>query len=490
VSTAEVVVGAIILLLVAGIVAGLVITAATQRGELFTIPPKHQAGQGLPRELAVARQLLPSTSADGTWRLDEDSLRLPAPDDDPPIYSARYVSSGPDHPSVVVKIYDLDSPERARRFFQARRPAGAPAARDVLAAVTAQASLGMADFVGPTSVGFWSGRYYTELDYTNLPRADRAEIMSLAATLSSRQLRFGPGRVALAGERPTTLPAAATTEVPAGHALLPVVGQPRWRPPAQIRVFGPANLYEKIDGRAALYHSFGFVRLTFATYRHASRPQLYVDCYLYDMGQPENAFGIFKAEQPDQAEPAEVGRQGYRAASSIFFWKGSYYVQLLTAGTERAYERFVPALAEAIAARIDDDGSKLWADAILPDRDRVPGSFTFQKSDAFNLEFLTRLYMAEYSAGGQTWTTFVHRAASPAAAQALLGQYADYLERYGKLLDRQRRSDGQMVAGQVGGYYDVVFCKGRYFGGINGATAEALARRRALAFMSYLRSQD
>jgi hypothetical protein len=304
--------------------------------------------------------------------------------------------------------------------------------------------------------------------------------VGLAESLAGRQLAYGPAPegAAVEARRPTSHKAAPRE----GESVLPAVGEPQWERPERVRVFGPANLYEKIDGRAGLYLAFGFLKLTFGTYRRAAAPGVYVDCYVYDMGELENAFGIFKAEQSADAQAVAIGREGYGAEGSLFFWKGSCYVQLLTPGPDEVYREFVAALAQALAGTIPDEGRKLWADALLPEKNRVRGSLAFWKRDAFNLEFLGDVYSAEYEADGKRWTMFVHRAASEAEANGLVGQYAGYLGKYGEALVRQP----DQAVGHVGGRYDAVFSQGRYFGGASGcedrtvAEAEAAALREAL----------
>ena len=471
VSPAEKAIGAFLLILVGAIVVCVVVTARRAAAPLFVVPVEDEAASAPSRAQVLAAQLLPSGSEDGRWRLAGPSVKAETQGAGVSV-SAEYEQGGDANRRAAVWIREAPDPSGAQEFFAAHRPPEAEAGEGVPTSAGPH-RLGMGRFIAPDRVGFWSGCYYTEVRWSGGAGQDASAYVGLAEALAGRQLAYGPaaeGATGAAG-RPASRKAAPQE----GESLLPAVAEPLWEGPDHVRVFGPATLYEKIDGRAGLYLAFGFVKLTFGTYRRAGQPGVYVDCYVYDMGELENAFGIFKAEQSSDAEAVAIGREGYGAEGSVFFWKGTCYVQLLAAGSEDVYRDFVGALAQAAARTIADDGRKLWADALLPEKNRVRGSLAFLKRDAFNLEFLGDVYTAEYEADTKRWTLFVHRAASEAAARALVEEYAGYLGKYGEAADRQ----SDWALGRVGGRYDAVFSRGRYFGGANGCQDQSVAGAEA-----------
>jgi hypothetical protein len=245
--------------------------------------------------------------------------------------------------------------------------------------------------------------------------------------------------------------------------------------PGQIRRFNADTLYEKIDGKAQLYLSYNFAQLLFATYAAGEAP---LDVYVYDMGQADNAFGIYKAEEGENAEPVEIGRGGYASGDSIFFWKGKNYVNILAGGDEGGHgaeggpsqlRQAAVKLASAIADRLQDAGQSLWAEQILPAAGRVPGSFEFRKSDAFGLDFLNDVFSAQYKVDGKELTVFITRQPAPQQAQDVLRKYEAFGARYGKILGTQDVAGATLVTIQSSGTYDVVFAKGSYCGGVAAA---------------------
>src|SRR5262249_56817143 len=175
--------------------------------------------------------------------------------------------------------------------------------------------------------------------------------------------------------------------------------------------------------------------------------------------------GIYQTERSGHPEPAKIGKEGYRTKGGLFFIKGKAYVQLIAAeGGKISDEQFMQ-LAEAVAGSIKDEGGGNWAEAVLPKKDQVAGSFSYQPKNAFNLDFLSDVFAAEYEAGGAHMTLFVHRAADAAAAARVFEQYAEYVPKQGKIVEKKATDGGETLIADFGGEDDIIFHKGRYVGG-------------------------
>lgn len=275
--------------------------------------------------------------------------------------------------------------------------------------------------------------------------------------------------------------AAVNQAKPKADGPLPKLQEADLSGPDTIRRFNADTLYEKIDGKAQLYLSYNFAELLFTTYTAGASS---IDVYVYDMSQADNAFGIYKAEEGENAEAVEVGRGGYASGASIFFWKGKHYVNILAGGEEGHGESASPSgsrelamkLAGAIAAQLPDAGQNLWAEQILPQADRTAGSFEFRKSDAFGLDFLKDVFSAQYKVGGKDLTLFVLRQPSQEKAEEILKQYEAFAGKYGKILGREDVAGAKVLLIESSGTYDVVFLKDKYFGGATAADDRDLAK--------------
>jgi hypothetical protein len=259
-----------------------------------------------------------------------------------------------------------------------------------------------------------------------------------------------------------------------------------WRAPRQVDRFTADNLYVKIDGRADVFLQFHVVGLTFGTYYHTSDPERTVDVYWYDMGEPVNAYGVYRTEASPEAEPVAIGREGYQTGGAVFFCQGASYVQVLPTRDDPADARVARGIAQRLAEQVGDGGDTFWAEAVLPKSNRVEDSLAFIAQDAFGLDFLTEVFTAEYDSPGQRITLFVHRAADEAAAAALLEKYQAFFEEYGRLVAEDSDASRRIVAGEVAGLVDVVFVKGRYLAGVAGAESAAVAQEAATDFYNKL----
>ncbi|HVP10133.1 MAG TPA: DUF6599 family protein [Phycisphaerae bacterium] len=268
----------------------------------------------------------------------------------------------------------------------------------------------------------------------------------------------------------------------AGPNPFPDAGAADWKAPAQASHYTPDNLYMKIDGRADLYLQYHVVAMTFGTYAHASDPQRTIDVYWYDLGQPDNAQGIYRTEAPPDATAVPVGRQGYQGGGAVFFVKGSHYVQVLPTGPDESDGAAALTIAGKIAQLIQDAAGDEWAPKVLPAKGRVEGSIEFAASDVFDLDFLANVYTADYEHEGGRIKLFIHRAENDAAAAAVFEKYKEFFGEFGKIIWTDPDTSRCIVAGEASDVIDAVFVKGRYLGGVSAADDLETAKKAAREF--------
>jgi hypothetical protein len=141
------------------------------------------------------------------------------------------------------------------------------------------------------------------------------------------------------------------------------------------------------------------------------------------------------------------------------------------------------AVGRAVADSIDapqtageDDAN--WADRLLPTAGRVENSLEFAATDVFSLDFLKDVFTARYKAPAGEITLFIHRAPNAEVAAGLFRQYLEAIEQLdGKLVKREEA----YAEGDLGGEYDIIFVRGRYFAGANAAPNLDEARRSVQA---------
>ncbi|MEP0841487.1 MAG: hypothetical protein HRF43_02100 [Phycisphaerae bacterium] len=250
------------------------------------------------------------------------------------------------------------------------------------------------------------------------------------------------------------------------------------------------NLYEKIDGREGQFRAFGFVELRFGQYLDARRRQTY-DVYLYDMGRPDNALGIYAAEKSGETDAVRIGAEGYISGANVYFRKNRYYVNVLgpAEGGPAAAET-ARRIAAAIADTIADSGGGLWADELLP-RENRQGPVRFQATSALSQEFLERFFFARYEVEGTTFDLFIHKAPDAGQAAELFRKYAVEIARFETVVSREKTDGGETLVSESLGIFTVVFHKGPYFAGVSNLKKNReLAVRQAAALRDRLNAAD
>lgn len=253
-------------------------------------------------------------------------------------------------------------------------------------------------------------------------------------------------------------------------ALLP--GIEGWKVEEAPRVFFPENLFEHIDGAAESYLAYDFKELLVADLKRAgSEANLTVE--IYDMGDRNNAFGIFAAERYPENEPVDIGVAGYIEGEVLNFAAAGYYVKLLAFDAADGTRDVLTRFAAAIAAAAGGDRALPEPLGKLPEEGRVARSERYIRLNALGFEFLRGAWLAAYRAGGGEYELFFVPFASPAEAKDSLDRLFEF---YGRDGTRVERRDGLALIENRPGRFLVLGLSGRT---ICGATGVADASRAA-----------
>ncbi len=377
----------------------------------------------------------------------------------------------------LLRVVDIGHPSNAEKLAAARKPADAK-----------PLGLGRGGWMDEKNgaCGFWSGRYYTEVSLAEAAEVGpipMGELRQIATELAANQLVYG-AEVEPAAPTPKETSATPTPAVARVADFAPLPGG-QALPPSKIDRFTD-NLYEKIDGKEGMFRAFHFVELRFGQYTSA-RSQEPFDVYIYDMGEPVNAFGVYMGERSPTARAWSLGRDAYVSGTSAYFCKDKYYVNVLgpPEGGDDKLE-VSKAIAAAIAATIPDADEPFWVEQYLPAEGRTPNSLKYEATSGLGYDFIQQMFRAEYQVEGGTFQIFVMRTADAAAAREVFDKYVEATAKYDKVLSRETDAQGQKMIGESLGVYSVAFTKGVFFGGVTECEDQALAVRQAEAFRARL----
>jgi hypothetical protein len=304
-------------------------------------------------------------------------------------------------------------------------------------------------------------------------------LIAIAAGLVWTQSRFNPAVVNfLQGE-------AARAKGPAPATAEPILTLPEGMTaltPAEH--FDRDTLSDKIDGKAELYLSAGFVRLDCQRLALAAQPELWVEAFLYDMGSFENAYAVFSAQRRADALMLELAEFAYRAENALFFVHGPFYVEMIASGTEDPLAASMDALARAFILSRPVAQAAIAERGLFPKTGLVETSISLIPADAFGVAGFDRVFTATYrTPTGAELTAFLSRRADPQEAAARADAYVDFLKTYGG----EVQATGEPVPGgavvAILDMFEVVFSHGPFLAGIHEAPdrdqAVTLARELA-----------
>ena len=233
-----------------------------------------------------------------------------------------------------------------------------------------------------------------------------------------------------------------------------------------VEEYGAGNLWKKINGNAELFLSYDVVGLTFASLVKTGDTGQYFDLYLYDMGSPINAFGVFSVERFAGESPVNLGREAYQSGAGYFIWQGRYYIQIQASEPTEAFRQIGMDLASGITQAIEDSREPVWGLSLLPEAGLAQQSIKYFLVDAMGLDFMRNTFTAEYRRNDTLVRLFLSRQDSAESARAVVTQYTEFAAEYGDGVEPLTRGQISMFACDMGGLYDVVFQRGRLVGGV------------------------
>ena len=287
-------------------------------------------------------------------------------------------------------------------------------------------------------------------------------LAAIAVTVLVQQRSFNPAVLVArnAGDLPGGQPKAA--------------GAPAWLPP-ELNVFGvpehfsPDNLYDKIDGKAELYLSAGFVQMNCQRFALKSAPDQWLEWFVYDMGTVPNAFSVFTVQRRPEGQPLDLTQYAYKTRNALYFVSGSNYIEAVASSPDEFLMQTMVAMARNFTATSGQPESRLGQLDLLPKANLIPGSYALQTANAFGFDQFTNVYTAQYKIGDSDVLAFV--ISCPDAQKA-----ANLRDAYRTFLIENGGSELPAVAGpnaekpiEIMDTIEMIFSAGNYVGGVHSA---------------------
>ena len=221
--------------------------------------------------------------------------------------------------------------------------------------------------------------------------------------------------------------------------------------------YGPDNLYQYMDGGADVYLLYDFQVLLHADFK-SGQAELTVD--IFDMGNSEDAFGMYAAERAPGYNFLDIGIEAYRNEGILNFLQDRYYVKLagFGPGSDDLLEQFARVLSERIA------GTRTFPTLLekIPQEHRVNHSEQFTRKDPLGHRFLGPAYVVSYKQGELESKLLISVAKDPAEAKTRLESLAKYFRESGKCEAAPDLGDGAIQASNTFEGHLIAVAQGRY----------------------------
>lgn len=154
----------------------------------------------------------------------------------------------------------------------------------------------------------------------------------------------------------------------APETLLPKDGEiTDWVRAGKPTTYNTETLYRDRVVPTKIYHHYGFQRQAEVEYqspKFGSVPFILLE--IFDMGTPENAFGMFSVNSYPHPKFEWVGCKAIITGKSLRFWKGKYFIQIEGYAIATGIREGMVSLARVTAKKIQDPPQKIPFLELLP----------------------------------------------------------------------------------------------------------------------------
>ncbi len=165
------------------------------------------------------------------------------------------------------------------------------------------------------------------------------------------------------------------------HVLFPqeVLG---WKASGAERTYKGEAIFDYIDGGGEVYLTYGFQEVTVRNYQKEGEPEIIAE--LYDMGNSEDAFGIFSFER--EGGTVGIGQGSEYESGLLRFWKGRFFITVTSERETPSARQAIMSLGRSISDGIKGEGKRPELLSSLPKEGIIGEQVRFFHKD-FNLNY-------------------------------------------------------------------------------------------------------
>jgi len=266
-----------------------------------------------------------------------------------------------------------------------------------------------------------------------------------------------------------------------------IFSPPGQSPLSPAETFDAATLSDKINGKAELYLSAGFVRLHSQRFKDETAGEVWMEIFVYDMQTPQNAFSVFSAQRRDDAQTLEVAQYAYQTPNALFFVHGPFYVEVVASDISETIIQPMIAFAETFIANHPIQAQTIGEKELFPEEGLIQTSISLVSADAFGYERFDQIFTATYRLQNSEFMAYYSRRKTPREAEELASSYRDFLIAFG---GKTAESDLAIKTAKmiyILDTYEIVFSHGPYLAGVREAADQQPAQELAMQLFNRIK---
>jgi len=250
--------------------------------------------------------------------------------------------------------------------------------------------------------------------------------------------------------------------------------------------FSPENLSDKINGKAELYLSAGFVRLRCQRFALKADPKSWMESYVYDMSTQQQAFAVFSMQRRADATPADLTPLSYFTENALFFVHGPYYVETIASTASKDLMQSMHSFRKSFVNKTPVEREEIEALALFPKDNLEEATITLSISDAFGFDGMKNVFTGQYRLDEEELTAFFTRTGSSENPQQLVEAYQAFLMTNGGVpVPLQTELKGAVLI-KIFDTFELFFPLGPYVAGVHEAQTQQGAERLAAMLVKNL----
>ena len=149
-----------------------------------------------------------------------------------------------------------------------------------------------------------------------------------------------------------------------------------WKKTGDSATYRGKAIFDYIDGAGEVFLAYNFNELFVNRFEREGRPAIIAE--VYEMGTPEDAFGVFTWDRQDP--DAGIGQGSEFGGGMLRFWKGRHFVSIYGEGEGNEQEQAVLEIGRRLASSMVAEGEPPRLMEALPGNRQVADSARFVRS--------------------------------------------------------------------------------------------------------------